>query len=385
MNKLLIKNLMHLTIKYIFAFVITGFLIYSCSNRSSPEITPTDLKEQAAKDSDSLKAFFSNFYYDSEIDSIKKIEGEGKIALSDDDNLKDMDVTENDVDYKLYYYITEEGIGTPITTDPKTNEVIRKGNPTKMDSILETIQPWRIIGSDNISFDEDEAITKAGWRSFAILVYNRGLAYGYTKFKGGENITNNGPITYENGGKGILILPSGLAYPLGSQVDLEGINLMYYINLYDFVEDTDHDNDGIPSIKETSGSDVDQRKYDTDEDGFPNYLDGDDDNDGVLTIRETPDNSDPRENDTDGDDIPNYLDNDDDNDGVLTIRETPDNGDPRKNDTDGDKIPNYLDEDDDNDGVLTKNEDANNDGDPTDDFSDSSKPSLPDYLNPNVK
>jgi len=34
---------------------------------------------------------------------------------------------------------------------------------------------------------------------------------------------------------------------------------------------------------------------------------------------------------------------------------------------------------------LTINEDANGDGDPRNDFSDPSNPTLPDYLNPKIK
>mgnify|MGYP003637660001 CR=1 FL=1 len=45
----------------------------------------------------------------------------------------------------------------------------------------------------------------------------------------------------------------------------------------------------------------------------------------------------------------------------------------------------YKDADDDNDGVPTKREDANKDGDPRNDFSDPSNPTIPDYLNPNIK
>ena len=56
-------------------------------------------------------------------------------------------------------------------------------------------------------------------------------------------------------------------------------------------------------------------------------------------------------------------------------------GDPRNDDTDGDFTPNYLDTDDDGDGVYSIEEDANKDGNPANDFSDPSNPTLPDYLN----
>jgi len=116
-------------------------------------------------------------------------------------------------------------------------------------------------------------------------------------------------------------MPSGLGYrntvkSVSASVIIPGNSiLVFYVDLYDIVEGTDHDNDSVPSIKE----------------------------------------------DPDGD------------------------GDPRFDDTDGDLIPNYLDTDDDGDGVLTRNEDANGDGDPTNDFSDPNKPTIPDYLNADIK
>jgi hypothetical protein len=60
-------------------------------------------------------------------------------------------------------------------------------------------------------------------------------------------------------------------------------NLIFYIRLYDFVKDTDHDNDGIPSWLEDPDGDGDPRNDDTNGDFFVNYLDADDDGDGVLT------------------------------------------------------------------------------------------------------
>ena len=37
------------------------------------------------------------------------------------------------------------------------------------------------------------------------------------------------------------------------------------------------------------------------------------------------------------------------------------------------------------DFILTKNEDKNGDGNPTNDFNDPNKPTIPDYLNPDIK
>ena len=202
----------------------------------------------------------------------------------------------------MYYYMDIEG-----------NPTIDKVNPTVMDSVFVKYYGQRIVSTDSISntFDNNDGI----W--FTLNAVIRGWSHGFTNFKGGDNITDNGPITYENGGKGILFIPSGLGYRNGGSGSiLANECLLFYIDLYDFTKDTDHDNDGVASIFE----------------------------------------------DPDGDE------------------------EPRNDDTDLDGIPNYFDNDDDGDGVLSLNEDKNGDGNPANDFSDTvNNPTLPDYLNPDIK
>ncbi|TCP25807.1 FKBP-type peptidyl-prolyl isomerase-like protein [Tenacibaculum skagerrakense] len=80
------------------------------------------------------------------------------------------------------------------------------------------------------------------------------------------------------------------------------------------------------------------------------------------------------------------VDTDIDGDGIPGILEDLDgDGIPWNDDTDENGIVNFLDRDDDGDGVLTINEDANKDGDPRNDFSDPENPTLPDYLNINIR
>ncbi len=77
---------------------------------------------------------------------------------------------------------------------------------------------------------------------------------------------------------------------------------------------------------------------------------------------------------------------DSDLDGIANILEDLDgDGKPWNDDTDENGIANFADGDDDGDGVLTRNEDADKDGDPRNDFNDPENPTLPDYLNPNVR
>lgn len=322
-------------IKHIFLLVVATVIAYACNNDST-SVENFDHAAQALIDQDSLELFLSKHYYDTEIDSVKLLVA-GKTPLIEDEKLFMQEVTENDIDYKMYYYV--KNVGTP---DPE------KGHPTVMDSIFATYEV-RYMNTTESNVFSDKKITPLWFEPLSTAV--RGWSYGFTHFKGGKNVSVEGePITYENGGEGVLFIPSGLAYRnFGSGRIPANSNLLFYIKLYDIIEDTDHDNDGVPSINEIedASEEDDPRFVDTDEDRIPNYVDIDDDNDRILTKDEdVNENRDPTDDDTDNDGVPNYLDNDDDNDGVLTVDEdTNRNGDPTDDDSDNDGIPNYLDPD----------------------------------------
>ena len=76
------------------------------------------------------------------------------------------------------------------------------------------------------------------------------------------------------------------------------------------------DEDNVPTALEGT-------ILDTDNDGYPNYIDTDDDGDNIATREEDLNgDGDPTNDDTDNDGIPNYLDKDDDNDGIDSINES---------------------------------------------------------------
>lgn len=283
-------------IKNLFALILIALLSYSCGSSDSSSPENFDHDAQAIIDNDSLIKFLKNHYFDTSLDSVKPMVS-GKTALFDDSKLKSMPVVDNETDYTLYYYVNRVGEPDPI-----------KGYPTVMDSVLVKYYGQRIIKTDSISssFDNNNAI----W--FTLNGVIRGWSFGFINFKGGKNTTNNGPITYENGGKGILFIPSGLAYRnIGNGAILPNENLLFYIDLFDLVEGTDHDNDGVASIYEDPDGDGDPRNDDTDGDIIPNFIDPDDDNDGILTKDEDANgDGDPRNDDSDGDGTPNYLDSD---------------------------------------------------------------------------
>jgi len=287
--------------KNILIITIASILIYSCSNSNS-SIDNFDHAAQAVKDQDTLVKYLSNHYYDVTIDSIKPLV-DGKTALIDDANLGTQDITEEEVDYKLYYYIVRQGVPDPA-----------KGYPTVMDSVLTKYQGTQLTST--FYPEVFETRTEAVWFTLDAVV--KGWSNGFTHFKGGKNTTNNGPITYSDSGKGYLFIPSGLGYRNGQSGNISpNTCLLFRIEMLDMVEDTDHDNDGLPSYLEIVDASVESN--------------------------------------------------------------------PLNVDTDGDFFANYRDADDDNDGVPTIKEDANGDGDPRNDFSDPNNPTLPDYLNPDIK
>ena len=261
-------------IKYIIGIFILSILFYSCDdNIVSTPVDDFDHEAQSLIDKDSLSSFFTKHYYDTSIDSVKALVA-GQTPLSEDVNLKLMNVSENEIDYELYYYVNN--IGSPS---------IDKGFPKSVDSIFVKYEGFRINNTDSIT-PRFEIRETPIW--FTLNSVIRGWAYGFTNFKNGDNVTNNGPITFDNGGNGILFIPSGLAYRNAGTTGLirSNENLIFYIELYDFIKDTDHDNDGIPSWLEDVDGDGDPRNDDTNGDFFANYLDIDDDGDGVETIDE---------------------------------------------------------------------------------------------------
>jgi FKBP-type peptidyl-prolyl cis-trans isomerase FkpA len=258
-------------IKNVLALIILTVIIYACDTNTNTFVDNFDYKEQALIDNDTLVKFLKNHYFNTAIDSVKTLVT-GETSLYDDVKLDSMSVVENEINYTLYYYVNS--LGSP---------AVDKGFPTVMDSVYVKYSGQRIIKTDSISnsFDSNDGI----WFTLNSLV--RGWSYGFTNFKGGNNITNNGPIAYENGGKGVLFIPSGLGYSnLGSGAILANECILFYIDLYDIVKDTDHDNDGIPSINEDVDGNDDPRDDDTDADGIPNFFDLDDDGDGTLTKNE---------------------------------------------------------------------------------------------------
>lgn len=177
------------------------------------------------------------------------------------------------VEYKIYYLILNEGGGeTPMIHD-------------------NTFTSYVGYNLDKSIFDKYQF---GFWSAYpAYANYTETIA-GYRqileKIKTATSIIDNGDgtYTYENPGRVLVFIPSGLAYfsspPAGStfgQYD----PLIFDISLIT-KKDADHDNDGILDKYEDVNGNGDLWDDDTDGDGKPNFLDLDDDGDGYTTREE---------------------------------------------------------------------------------------------------
>jgi len=318
--------------------LLTFVVIYSCNKDDVPE--PFDHAGQAIKDDVKLQTFLEFHHYvppidDNHFGKIDTIKN-GETPLLN--QVTTQDVKFGDIDFKIYYLkVSPEGV----------NE-----NPSIIDSVLVNYKGLllnKVDGDDKTFFDTNTSNNFWGDLYGGVI---SGWTYGLPNFKSGINTsTDDAPLAFEQTGKGILFMPSGLAYrDVGTPSIPPSAPLMFHIELA-MIHRNDQDRDSLLSIYEDIDDDGEYLNDDTDDDGKANFIDNDDDGDLLFTIYENSDvNGDHNPDDavdTDGDLTPDYLDDDDDGDGILTKNENADpNNDGNPNDakdTDGDNIPDYLD------------------------------------------
>lgn len=319
---------------------LSFFALFSCKKNELP--TPFDHAGQAIVDDAILKTFLETHYYTppvanahfGRVDTIQN----GETSLLSQVTAED--VTLGDISYKVYFLkVIPEGVGE---------------SPSKVDSVLVNYKGLLLtkvndVEEDRTIFDSNENYTF--WANLYGGVIP-GWSLTLTNFKSGVNTSvPDAPLSFAQTGKGIIFMPSGLAYRNASTVIIPANSpLMFHIEAA-MVKRTDQDLDGLFSIYEDTDNDGTMANDDTDGDGKANFIDFDDDNDGISTKYESADvNNDGNPADaidTDNDGTPNYLDDDDDGDGILTKNENADpNGDGNPDDaedSDGDNTPDYLD------------------------------------------
>lgn len=285
---------MKLKLNAIIYIFILGLVIVSCK-KDDDDIIPHDPVAQALIDDELLVEYLQTHYYIPPADGASFgvidtiLNGEESLFLK----VKTENLTFEEVSYKLYYLIGEEGA--------------IDFYPTKTDSVLAKYNGFEL---DSTNFDKN---TNFNWHP--LLDRIEGWKYGLPFFKGGTNISQPGePLAYENTGKGVIFMPSGLGYAQFGSGSI-GFNepLIFHLEVA-LVKRVDTDDDGIFNFYEDLNGNKDYNDDDTDENTLPDYRDSDDDGDGKLTKDE---GADPNGDgnpvdalDTDGDGTPDYLDAD---------------------------------------------------------------------------
>lgn len=185
--------------------------------------------------------------------------------IKDRSDLQFKTITQNDINYKLYYIKLRNGIHE---------------NPTKLDSIYASYKGYKTdlsvfdAAQNPIWFRLDEVIQ--GWQEI------------FPDFKTSDPLTTSNPdgtVSFNNFGAGIVFIPSGLAYfnnPAGTIGAYTPIIFSFKLMKLRY---RDHDRDKILS-KDEYGTSFALTAIDSDGDGQVDYRDFDDDNDGRLTKTE---------------------------------------------------------------------------------------------------
>ena len=276
-------------IKNLLVLFIIGLAIFSCKN-DDDNSDDYDAAGQSLID-DSILIDYLKTHYLNEVDGGIWTITNGETPLMGQVNTQN--IIYNDVAYKLYYLRQNEGSSIA---------------PSGVDSIYATYTGMLL---DSTVFDTKTTFSWNIGTSPAILSgLIPGWQYGFTNFKGGTVIQNEDEsFDFEDYGKGILFIPSGLAYRNASQSLIEKNSPLIFEIALKNVNLIDHDLDGVDSKFVDLNGDNNFTNDDTDEDGIYNYLDDDDDGDGVLTVDEDANgDGDPTNDDTNGNGIPDYLD-----------------------------------------------------------------------------
>lgn len=279
---------MRMKLKYLFILIL-GIGIFSCSDDDDSNVDNHDPVAQAIIDDEILIEFLKTHYYtpEKEIDTILN----GETPLYDIVTTDQMEY--NEIDYKMYYFIDQQGVGQ---------------QSTRNDSVQILYRGFLL---DSLMFDQNSSYTSTkSW--FYLPQTIPGFRYGASYYKEGEKIIYpDESFGYENTGNGVFFMPSGLAYAnIGTVAIPPNSPIYYFIDLGKVVE-ADGDGDLVSNNDEDIDGDGDVYNDDTDGDLIPDFQDIDDDGDGVVTwLEDTDGDGDPRNDDFDGDGIPNYLDSD---------------------------------------------------------------------------
>lgn len=274
--------------KYFLLLLVFSFLV-SCKKDDEVIIPPPRDRQEVHDDNlEEIETYLQSSYmtFDANmnvtIDSIP--DGGNQVSIWDQTNYPLQFITvkndarrnlltdgriEDDVYYKLYYIVLDEGAGV---------------TPTSVDSTFTAYKGWNL---SNVVFDQNNS---GLWFSFpesnisSISGYRQILSK--IKTASGSTLGPNGFVNYQNFGNVIVFVPSGLAYFNVVRANIGVYKpIVFQIKLF-ALKERDHDRDSVLSKYEDLNGNNDYFDDDTDGDKIPNFLDIDDDGDGVATKTE---------------------------------------------------------------------------------------------------
>jgi len=231
-------------------------VVYTACNNDEEE--PHDPVQQAIIDDEVLVTYLQSHYYNDETETIDTLESTSNTSLYDDSRLGiDDDIVANDIDYKLYYLVLNEGAND---------------RPSTVDSVFTRYSGSLLTTGSGFDANDNIWFTLGFTPNDVIL----GWTYGFTHFKSGDNISvPDEPLAFENTGEGYLFMPSGLAYGTTALPGIpENSCLVFEVELK-LVNYRDQDLDGTLSKNEDANGNGNPNDDDTDGDGVPDYLDAD--------------------------------------------------------------------------------------------------------------
>lgn len=266
------------------ALMLIAFISLSTSCRNDDDglqsIPERDRTEQQAADEDTLSAYFNTHYYNSDElaalanpgveDIIITKLGEGETVPDAHTLLADVVETHTTeflgVDYEFYVLRIRQGGG--------------EKQPEFCDFVRTQYQGSLLDGSvfdssaNSVVFDLTNLVS--GW-SRVMPLFNTAEDF---------VLNNDGTVSFNNAGVGVMFLPSGLGFYSGSAVGIPVYsNLVFKFELFQ-TETNDHDGDGVPSWYEDEDDNLSLTNDDNDGDLIADFIDTDDDNDGIPTINE---------------------------------------------------------------------------------------------------
>ncbi len=273
-------------LKFISPLLLLAFVIlFSCNNDDDNGIIivpPRERDEESIAAQIEIEEFLQTHFYNYEefenpsadfnnIIKFDTISGDNanKIALINQVDFKMVtDIRDENVTYKLYYLNVDQG----------------EGDEVEFTDIV-TVSYTGMLLDELFLFDSSPNPVP-----FDLTQIVDGLQTALTEFNSGTGFISNpdGTIEFENYGIGAAFIPSGLAYfntpPTGAPIPFYS-QLIFTFHVYQ-TKKSDQDNDGILSYLEDLDGDGFEGNDDTDQNGIPNFADGDDDGDGRLTKNE---------------------------------------------------------------------------------------------------